>query len=63
VPLAAAAVQFSTRDPRIASTVIGASRPERVDQAVALASTAVPDALWGDLEVIAARIDPSTLPA
>jgi D-threo-aldose 1-dehydrogenase len=63
VSLAAAAIQFSTRDLRIASTIIGASRPERVDQAVALASTAVPDALWGDLEVIAARIDPSTLPA
>jgi len=62
VPLAAAAVQFSTRDSRIASTIIGASRPERVDQAVALASTAVPDALWSDLEVIAARIDPATLP-
>ncbi|GAA1003390.1 oxidoreductase [Acrocarpospora pleiomorpha] len=63
VPLAAAAIQFSTRDPRIASTIIGASRPERVGQAVALASMAVPDTLWDDLGAIAARVDPATLPA
>ncbi|WP_329100683.1 aldo/keto reductase [Micromonospora sp. NBC_01699] len=63
VPLAAAAIQFSTRDPRIASTIIGASRPERVDQAVALASTPVPDPLWAELDAIATRVDPATLPA
>ncbi|MEV4630291.1 aldo/keto reductase [Micromonospora sp. NPDC049523] len=63
VPLAAAAIQFSTRDPRIASTIIGASRPERIDEAVALASIAVPDALWADLDLVAARVDPATLPA
>ncbi|MEV6151623.1 aldo/keto reductase [Nonomuraea sp. NPDC052129] len=63
VPLAAAAIQFSTRDRRIASTIIGASRPERVEQAVGLASTAIPEALWADLDVITAQIDPATLPA
>src|SRR5258708_4157470 len=30
VPLAAAALQFSMRDPRIASTVVGMSRPGRL---------------------------------
>jgi D-threo-aldose 1-dehydrogenase len=30
VPLAAAALQFSLKDPRIASTIVGMSRPERV---------------------------------
>ena len=50
VPLAAAAVQFSARDPRITSTVIGFSRPERVDEAVAQACRPIPGELWDELE-------------
>ena len=34
VPLAALALQFSTRDPRIQSTVVGVSSPARVDELV-----------------------------
>jgi D-threo-aldose 1-dehydrogenase len=49
VPLAAAAVQFSTRDPRIVSTVVGVSRPERVDRLVELARTPIPPELWDEL--------------
>jgi D-threo-aldose 1-dehydrogenase len=49
VPLAAAAVQFSTRDPRIVSTVVGVSRPERVDRLVELANTPIPPELWAEL--------------
>ena len=49
VPLAAAAVQFSTRDPRIVSTVVGVSRPERVDRLVELANTPIPPELWDEL--------------
>jgi D-threo-aldose 1-dehydrogenase len=49
VPLAAAAVQFSTRDPRIVSTVVGVSRPERVDRLVELAQTPIPPELWDEL--------------
>jgi D-threo-aldose 1-dehydrogenase len=49
VPLAAAAVQFSTRDPRIVSTVVGVSKPERVDRLVELAQTAIPPELWDEL--------------
>ena len=49
VPLAAAAVQFSLRDPRIVSTVVGVSRPERVDKLVELARTPIPPELWEDL--------------
>jgi D-threo-aldose 1-dehydrogenase len=52
VPLAAAALQFSLRDPRIASTVVGFSRPERVDECVAQAGTPIPDALWPELEAL-----------
>ncbi|MEO8688583.1 MAG: aldo/keto reductase [Solirubrobacteraceae bacterium] len=49
VPLAAAAVQFSTRDPRIVSTVVGVSKPERVDRLVELARMAIPPELWEEL--------------
>lgn len=46
VPLAAAALQFSLRDPRITSTVVGMTRPERLAQTLALASHPIPAELW-----------------
>lgn len=46
VPLAAAALQFSMRDPRVTSTIVGISRPERVDQTLGLAAHPIPDELW-----------------
>lgn len=52
VPLAAAALQFSTRDPRIASTIVGMSRPERLEQTTELASHPIPDELWPQLDAI-----------
>jgi D-threo-aldose 1-dehydrogenase len=54
VPLAAAALQFSLRDPRITSTIVGISQPERVDQTLRLAAWAVPGALWAELDPLAA---------
>ncbi len=50
VPLAAAALQFSLRDPRIASTVVGMSRQERLHQTIELANHAIPDELWPELD-------------
>ncbi len=50
VPLAAAALQFSTRDPRITSTIVGITRPERVEQMVALAEHPIPDELWAEVK-------------
>ncbi|MDQ3541784.1 MAG: aldo/keto reductase, partial [Chloroflexota bacterium] len=49
VPLGAAALQFSLRDPRITSTIVGMSRPERIDETIALAEQQVPDACWEEL--------------
>lgn len=49
VPLAAAALQFSTRDPRITSTVVGMSRPERLQQTLDLFRHPIPDALWQEI--------------
>jgi D-threo-aldose 1-dehydrogenase len=57
VSLATAALQFSTRDPRIASTIVGVSRPERIDETVALATTTVPESLWDELAVLPAPED------
>ena len=50
VPLAAAALQFSMRNPRVASTIVGMSRPERVKQTLELAAFTVPDELWERLD-------------
>ncbi len=50
VPLAAAALQFSVRDPRVASTIVGMTRPERVAQTLELAAISVPDELWERLD-------------
>ena len=46
VPLAAAALQFSMRDPRVTTTVVGMTKPERVAQTIELAHHPIPDALW-----------------
>lgn len=53
VPLAAAALQFSLRDPRVTSTIVGMSEPKRVQQTVELAAVDIPDALWDELLPIA----------
>ena len=52
VPLPAAALQFSLRDPRITSTVVGMSRAERIAQTVELSQHSIPDALWPRLDAI-----------
>jgi D-threo-aldose 1-dehydrogenase len=50
VPLAAAALQFSMRDERIASTIVGITEPERIEQTLQLAEFAIPKALWEEVE-------------
>ena len=42
------------RDPRITSTIVGISKPERVDETVRYATWEVPEDLWADLESLAA---------
>jgi D-threo-aldose 1-dehydrogenase len=59
VPLPAAALQFSLRDPRIASTIVGFTKVERIAQTLALARHPIPDAIWPELDAIGFdRIDP-----
>jgi D-threo-aldose 1-dehydrogenase len=50
IPLAAAALQFSMRDPRVISTIVGMTRPERVGQTLELATHPIPDELWPALD-------------
>ncbi len=52
VPLAAVALQFSLRDPRIVSTIVGVSRPERLAETVALAELPIPADLWPDIALL-----------
>jgi len=57
VPLAAAALQFSLRDPHIASTIVGVSRPERLAETMALAQLPIPEELWGKLRAVRPATD------
>ncbi|HEV2745341.1 MAG TPA: aldo/keto reductase, partial [Rubrobacter sp.] len=53
VPLAAAALQFSMRDPHVASTIVGMTRPERVGQTLELAAEPIPEELFERLDRLA----------
>lgn len=57
VSLAAAALQFSMRDHRVASTIVGVTKPERVQQTLELAQMEVPQELWDQLAALAAPED------
>ena len=48
--LRTAALQFSTRDPRFASTIVGMSHPDRVAATVASAGTVLAPEIWAELE-------------
>lgn len=53
IPLPAAALQFSMRDPRITSTLVGVTRPERVTSAIQLADIEIPSSFWDEVETFA----------
>lgn len=57
VPLAAAALQFSMRDPRITSTIIGLSHAERLAQTVELAHFPITGELWPELDAVGYAMD------
>jgi D-threo-aldose 1-dehydrogenase len=57
VPLRAAALQFSLRDPRVASTVVGVSDPTRVTATIELAELPIPGPVWAELAALAAKAD------
>ncbi|MCS5715721.1 aldo/keto reductase [Herbiconiux sp. CPCC 205716] len=57
VPLIAAALQFSTRDPRIHSTICGVVSPRQVDEAVQFASIEIADELWSELDALCPPVE------
>jgi D-threo-aldose 1-dehydrogenase len=52
VPLAAAALQFSLRDARLTSTIVGLGAPAEIHATLALAAHVIPERLWADLATI-----------
>jgi D-threo-aldose 1-dehydrogenase len=52
VPLAAVALQFSLREPRITSTILGIGSPAELQATLALAALPIPDSLWAELAAI-----------
>ena len=53
----AVALQFSLRSPRVTSTLIGVSKPERVQETLDWAGAPIPDALWSALAELAPSLD------
>lgn len=53
----AAALQFSMRDPRITSTIVGVSKPERVSETLAWATVELPEAAMSELAGLPAAND------
>ena len=45
----AAALQFSMRDPRVATTLVGVSRPASIDRNLDWAAARIPDDCWAAL--------------
>ena len=52
VELAAAALQFSLRDERVASTIVGMSEARRVEQTRDLAEAHIPAELWNQIDQV-----------
>ncbi|MFJ6376097.1 aldo/keto reductase [Pseudarthrobacter oxydans] len=52
VPIGAVALQFSLRDPRIHSTIIGATALARLDDTMAEAAAVIPEELWANIDKI-----------
>ncbi|MFF1879610.1 aldo/keto reductase [Leifsonia sp. NPDC058230] len=50
VPLAAAAIQFSMRDPRVHSSIVGVSGLARWEEAVAFAEVDIPAGFWNAID-------------
>jgi len=57
VSLAAAALQASTRDPRVTSTIVGASTAAQVHEAIAADAVEISDSLWAELASLAPSSD------
>ena len=57
IPLAAAALQFSMRNPAIHSTIVGALTPEQFDGLLQLSTHPIPNDVWAELDDLAPEAD------
>jgi D-threo-aldose 1-dehydrogenase len=55
--MGAVALQFSMRDPRITSTIVGVTKPGRVAETLDWAGTDIPEELWQELEGLPTSAD------
>lgn len=62
VPLPTLALALSTRDPRIATTVVGVSTPDRIEQNVAAATTPVDPGVFDEVDAVIRTIPTGSLP-
>jgi D-threo-aldose 1-dehydrogenase len=53
IPLGAAALQFSLRDPRVTSTIVGINTVEQLERTLEWATLPIPEELWPALERLA----------
>jgi D-threo-aldose 1-dehydrogenase len=59
VPTGALALQFSIRDPRVTSTILGISKPERIQQTIDWANWPIGDDVWEEIDALpTSRDDP-----
>jgi D-threo-aldose 1-dehydrogenase len=52
VPIAAAALQWSLRDPRITSTIVGSASVDNYERTLALTDVVIEDGLWAEIEAV-----------
>ena len=57
VATGAAALQFSVRDPRVTSTIVGISKPERIRQALDWATTDISTEAWQALDALPRSVE------
>jgi len=48
----AVALQFSMKSQRVTSTIVGITKPERIDQTLAWASADIPQSVWDEIEAL-----------
>lgn len=59
IPTGALALQFSMRDPRVTSTILGITKPERVQQTLDWANWPINDDVWEEINALpVSRDDP-----
>ena len=57
IPIGAAALQFSLRNPAITSTIVGVTKPERIQETLDWAALQTAEAFWADIASLPYSVD------